>query len=385
MARPPKAYYNRGAWRTDFGGVRNRVLVRGVKNADTKLQAEKELLRLREEASLLQHSPGLNAPFVAVVERFLADYVGRPAYQDFSNELHWFMGMDLAADPDNPVKRAGNNQASGGRFGVPCVEWPIRRINAEVVEGYLRRRKAAGLAGYHAFVALRTLMNWAVKKKYIPFHDLNQVDRDLRRKGRQRFIPADAEVALAFQKAEGKLKDICLLLMTTGVRPKEIVTVTIDEFKPEQRQWVLWRHKVVHRTGLPKVVPLAYEDAFQVCKTSAGDRPGDQPLFLNCYGDPWTYNALRLQWYRFREKLGLDPRFTLYSFRHWFITVAAESVQNPALVAELAGQNDLRSMSFYTKFRNGPLHEAAHVAVAAVERAQNALSTSPPEPSASQP
>lgn len=378
MARPPKAYYTRGAWRSDFGGIKNRVLVHGPKNADTKLQAEKELIRLREEACLLQQSPGLNTPFVTVVERFLATYVGRRVYADFSNELHWFMGMDLAADPDNPVKRAGNNMASGGRFGLPCKNWPLRRINAEVVEDYLRRRKVAGLKGYHAFVALRTLMNWAVKKKYIPFHDLNQVDRDLRRKGHCKYIPPDAEVALAFQKAEGKLKNVCLLLMTTGVRPNEIVTVTIDEFKPENRQWVLWRHKVVHRTGMPKVVPIAFEDALQVCTTSAGDRPGDQPLFLNCYGEPWTYNALRLQWYRFREKLGLDSRFTLYSFRHWFLTMASESVDNEALVAELAGQSDTRSLNFYKKIRNAPLHAAANQVVADIERVQNSATTSTP-------
>src|SRR5205085_586161 len=145
---PPKPYYTRNAWRTDFGGVKNRVLVRGPKNAETSLQADRELLRLREEASLFRQCPGLNTPFAVVVERFLANYAGRPAYQDFSNELHWFMGLDLASDPGNPVKRAGNNLVHGGRFGVPCKAWPIRRINAEVVEGYLRRRKEAGLSGY---------------------------------------------------------------------------------------------------------------------------------------------------------------------------------------------------------------------------------------------
>jgi hypothetical protein len=77
---------------------------------------------------------------------------------------------------------------------VPCKSWPIRRIKAEVVEGYLRRRKQAGLSGYYAFVALRTLMNWAVKKKYLPTHDLDSVDPALRRKGRRHYLPADEDV-----------------------------------------------------------------------------------------------------------------------------------------------------------------------------------------------
>jgi hypothetical protein len=38
------------AWRTDLGGIRNRILIQGPKNPDTRLLADKELVRLREEA-----------------------------------------------------------------------------------------------------------------------------------------------------------------------------------------------------------------------------------------------------------------------------------------------------------------------------------------------
>ncbi len=369
MARPPKPYYTRNAWRTDFGGIKNRVLVRGPEDAQTRFQAEKELLRLREEAQLFQQSPGLNTPFAVVVEQFLANYASRPAYQDFSNELHWFMGLDLASDPDNPAKRAGNNQARGGRFGMPCKSWPIRRINAEVVERYLRRRKEAGLAGYHAFVTLRTLMNWAVKKKFIPSHDLDSVEPALRRKGRRYYLPADEDVVHVFEGAKGKFKDLLLVYTTTGIRPSELRTVRIDEFDRQNRQWVLWRHKVVHRTGKPKVVPLAAEGVYQLCVDSAGERAGDQMLFLNSQREPWSYNALRLRWYRLRNKLGLDRRFTLYCLRHWYITIALESGESEALVGELAGQTDRATIDFYKKLRNGPLHQAASRVAETIARA----------------
>jgi integrase len=369
MARPPKAYHSRGAWRTDFNGVKNRVLVRGPKNAETRLKADKELLRLREEARLVQQLPGLDTPFAVVVEQFLAAYAGRPAYQDFGNELHWFMGLDLASDPDRPTQRAGNNVAHGGRFGVPCKSWPIRRINAEVVEGYLRRRKTAGLSGYHAFVTLRTLMNWAVKKKFLTSHDLDQVDAELRRKGRRHYLPADADVVRVFQGADGHFKELLLVYMTTGIRPSELRTVRIDEFDRENRQWVLWRHKTVHRTGRPKIVPLATEAVYRLCVSSAASRESDQMLFLNSQKEPWTYNALRLRWYRLRNKLGLDRRFTLYSLRHWFITIALESGESEALVGELAGHVDRATIDYYKKLRNGPLHQAATRVAGTIARA----------------
>jgi integrase len=368
MARPPKPWYGHGAWRTDFG-QRNRVLLAGPKNADTKLQAEKELLRLREEALQLRQPPGLNTPFGVVVERFLDEYVGRPAYDDFSNELHWFMGIDLAANPERPRKRSGNNLARGGRFGISCKSWPIYRISAEVVERYLRRRKQAGLQGYHAFVALRTLMNWAAKKNYLSSHDLNHVDPALRRKGRRYYLPENAEVARVLRQATGKFEELLLVYMTTGIRPSELRTVRIDEFDRTNRQWVLWRHKMVHRTGKPKVVPLAADAVYDLCLASAGNRPGDQALFLNTLQEPWTYNALRLRWYRLRNRLKLDPRFTLYTLRHWYITVALESGESEALVGELAGQTDRSTLDFYKKVRNAPLHLAASRVAETIERA----------------
>jgi hypothetical protein len=91
VARTPKPWYSRGAWRTDFGGERNHVLIASPKNAETRLQAEKELLKLHEESGLLRGNPGMETPFAVVVERFLAEYEDRPVYVDFSNELHWFM------------------------------------------------------------------------------------------------------------------------------------------------------------------------------------------------------------------------------------------------------------------------------------------------------
>jgi integrase len=368
VPRPPRPWYADGAWRTDFGH-RNRVLVRGPKDPDTKLEAEKELLRLREEVQLLQRRPAANTPFAVVVERFLEAYAGRPAYEDFSRELHWFMGLDVVSNPSKPARRAGNNRQSGGRFGSPCKSWPIRRINGEVVEGYLRRRKAAGLAGYHAFVALRTLLNWAVRKKYLASHDLDTVDADLRRKGRRQYLPPDADVVRIFQGAVGKFKDLLQIYMTTGVRPSELRTVKIDEFDRTHRQWVLWRHKVVRKTGRPKIVPLATDAVFEICVAAAGDRPGDEPLFLNLKGRPWTYNALRLQWYRLRNRLKLDPAFTLYCLRHWFITVALEAGESEALVGELAGQVDRATIDFYKKLRNAPLHQAASRVASAIEQA----------------
>lgn len=369
MPRPPKPWYWRGGWYTEFDGGR-RLLLEGPKNPDTQLQAEQELLKLRQESRLLNERRGAETHFGVVAERFLNEYIGRPAYDDFSNQLHWFMGIDYSStvQPQPPKTKRGKNRPPGGRFGVPCKDLPLRRINAALVEKYLRRRKAAGLSGYHAFIAIRTLLNWAKRKGYIASHDLDRVDRSLHRKGRRRYLPPDADVVKAFQAAKGKFKELLFIYTLTGIRPSELRTMTIDEFDRPNKQWALWRHKIVERTGQPKIVPLGNDELVAICAANAGDRGGAEPLFLNDRNVAWTYNALRLRWRRLRAKASLDLRFSLYSLRHWYLTVAVESGEDGAIVSELAGHVDPSTLEFYKKIRNQRLHQAARRVASAISR-----------------
>jgi integrase len=224
-------------------------------------------------------------------------------------------------------------------------------------------------------------MNWAKKKGYIPSHDLDTVDQALRRRGRRRYLPADRDVVRIFEAATGRFQELLLVYMTTGIRPSELRTVRIEEFDRPNCQWVLWRHKVAERTGMPKVVPLPTDELVAVCVRAAGDRPGDQPLFLNSHGGPWTYNALRLRWYRLRAKVGLDARFKLYSLRHWYLTMAVEAGEDAAIVSELAGHADRASLDFYKKVRNQRLHQASRRVAESIARAgiEGAKSPAVPE------
>jgi site-specific recombinase XerD len=70
-----------------------------------------------------------------------------------------------------------------------------------------------------------------------------------------------------------------------------------------------------------------------------------------------------------REKLGIDPRFTLYTLRHWYVTMGFEAGVDAALMSELAGHADPSSIEFYKKIRNHRLHEGARQVADAIERA----------------
>jgi integrase len=344
---------------------------RGPKNAETKLQAEKALLELREQVKLLNDHPGMDTPIAVVVERFLDEYTDRVVYGDYRNELNWFMGDDpsKARGASGRKNKRGGNRPCGGRFGFPCKAWPIRRINAELVDKYLRRRKAAGLSGFHAYMALRTLMEWARRNRYVPSHDLDLVDPKLRRRGRRRFIPEDGEVFRAYRATRGRFRDFLNLLMLTGMRLREIQTVRVEDFDAEGRQLILWDHKTAETTRQPKAVPLPTDELLAICRALAEGRPDKEPLFLTDRGRPWTYQAIRLRWKRLREKLGIDTRFTLYSFGHWYLTMAVESGEDGAIVSELAGHSDPKTLEIYKKIRNRRLHQASRRVTQTIERA----------------
>lgn len=117
--------------------------------------------------------------------------------------------------------------------------------------------------------------------------------------------PTPPEVFRAYQATRGKFREFLLVLMVTGMRPKEIRTVLVDEFSVELRQLVLWHHEVVEKTDLPKVVPLPTEKLLAICRANAEGRSGDEPLFMTDRRRPWSYQAIRLRWKRHREKLGI--------------------------------------------------------------------------------
>jgi len=85
-----------------------------------------------------------------------------------------------------------------------------------------------------------------------------------------------------------------------------------------------------------------------------------------------------------RDGLGLDRRFTLYTFRHWYITIALECGEEGEIVSELAGQVDRASLDFYKKIRNPRLHQASRRVIDAIGRAgTSGRSVEPPPPTVS--
>ena len=94
-------------------------------------------------------------------------------------------------------------------------------------------------------------MEWVKRKRYVPSHDL---DPKLRRRGHCQFLPKDEDVIRAFRATRGKFREFLNVLMHTGMRSNEIRTVLVEQFDRENRRLVLWKHKTVEKTGLPKVV-----------------------------------------------------------------------------------------------------------------------------------
>lgn len=148
---------------------------------------------------------------------------------------------------------------------------------------------------------------------------------------RERFLDLDEQRAL-LSVAAGPIADFLRLQLATGARPhvlaeleaKHVDWQTGEARLPSKRRTYLL---VVPMAMLPRLRELAQQHP-------AG------PLLRNFEGQPWTRNALRLQFRRLCQRAGIPPA-SPYAVRHGVATEAVAGGENVAMVAQLLNHADL--------------------------------------------
>jgi integrase len=136
------------------------------------------------------------------------------------------------------------------------------------------------------------------------------------------------------------------LLEHTGARPGEIYNATADHWNRELGAFVYqavaepekhngFTHKTA-RKGKDRVIFISDPDLRAIVELLCRKHPSG-PILRNIVGEPWRDNAV---WWRFdnlKEKLGLNPKITPYSYRHTSITNMILAGHPWGLIAEAHG------------------------------------------------
>lgn len=120
------------------------------------------------------------------------------------------------------------------------------------------------------------------------------------------------------QFAHWRDKTLCLLLLDTGLRIEEAVSLTIDRINLKYCEISVPADIAKNRKA--REVPISREIAKRLVKLYEESRQyfGDvDEVFLNAYGDPFTAEAFRTRLNRMKKVLDI-PRLHPHMFRHTF-------------------------------------------------------------------
>ena len=150
-------------------------------------------------------------------------------------------------------------------------------------------------------------------------------------------IPDPATARKIIAHCPPGLADLASFVLATGARPGEAARIEARHVR--NGIVVLEAHKTAKKTGRPRKIALPDGgEATAIVDRLSALRP-EGTLFRNANGTPWKAQAWGRVFARARKAAGVDPRITLYSFRHAYATHALKSGKDIETVAKLMGHS----------------------------------------------
>jgi integrase len=309
MARPHKVWFRKqkNYWCVKIGG-KLKILAHGKEN---KKEAEQKFHELM--AGMAQAPESRAARTADVIEAFLR-YSHVHCAKD-TYRLHRFYCQ---------------------AFAEACGQIPVADLKLFHVSRWVDKNVEAGIwhetTVYNARRTAFRVLSWAAKEGLTGRNPLAGMPRPMPAP-RNRAI-TDEEFWRLYENAGDPLRDLLLALFLTGARPKEVRELTWDQVQEDR--WVIEKHKSRKKTGQPRIIYLP-EQIRDMMVRRRSETGGRGHVFHNTLGEPWTLNAMRLQIYRIRTKLGMSQDVCAYLCRHGFGTRAIVSGVDGKTLAELMG------------------------------------------------
>ncbi|MGL5253660.1 MAG: tyrosine-type recombinase/integrase [Brevinema sp.] len=188
--------------------------------------------------------------------------------------------------------------------------------------------------------ALKAFLNYCIKQNYFNAHDYKRLDFMKRPNPKLPRISITDEDIIKIINYLIEHHDIDMLkyitvLYTTGSRPYEITTLKVSDIDLENEMISIMQHKVKRSKNI-KVPQEVLEDLIRYAKIT------DHPEGYIFYGINKNKEFYQRKFKSIIKNLGLNPRYSLYKYRH---SVATKLIQkyNLAQVQQLLGHKDSRT------------------------------------------
>lgn len=221
-------------------------------------------------------------------------------------------------------------------------------------------------AGWHRWVAVQRLFNWAAKKaQLIAANPFAQVEKP--RLGQRKLTLTPRRLAQLRRRAAADFRQLILCCQETACRPQEARTLDWDMLQVSDQERPFWAqvttgyaffvlssYKAQERRGdggPSRVIPVSPRLGRLLFRLHRRGQ-ADGFILRTSAGKAWTKNALICRMRRIRRHLGTwatghSESVVLYTLRHTAATAwAAEGVPGKVLM-ELLGQRNLQTTQRY--------------------------------------
>ena len=193
---------------------------------------------------------------------------------------------------------------------------------------------------------VKRMYSWAVEQGLLDKNPIRNVKRVPKAPLQDRSLD-DGRVEAFLQHAHlsEPLGDICEVLLHTGMRIGELLTLKWSDIDSERGVARVFDHKTAQRGDQrPRTIPLN-EHVLNILQHQA---EVSEFIFTGEAGQPLTYNALKCRKDRLESKYPDMPRVTFHQFRHTFATRLARAGVPERVAQGILGHASKLMTRYYT-------------------------------------
>jgi integrase len=247
---------------------------------------------------------------------------------------------------------------TAGRTNQPKKRLPPKK-------GGRRFLEPDGVWGHNTQVTCRAVvracLNWAVDQGYLTHNPLGRLKAGSYHR-RERILTVEERVKIKALIRDRAFREFVLFLEQTGARPfSEAAIVTREMIDFAQGTITFTKHKNA-RKGKTRTIYMT--DGLREVLARRCREHLTGPLFTTRNGMPFSGPNTVQRIRRFEARLDI-PRFSLYSYRHSYITDALERGLSSDIVAELVGNTPKTIARYYSHLdqKKNTMRDAARIAV----------------------
>lgn len=149
---------------------------------------------------------------------------------------------------------------------------------------------------------------------------------------------------------------IMIMILDTGIRINELLNITIDDINFNTK--IVTVRAEISKTRLRRFLPISTKTSKLLqALVKLSKEYNTNYVFLDSFGSPVTYNAIRIRFSRLGKKAKIKVKCSPYVFRHTFATNFIKNGGDVFTLQKIMGHSDLSTTRKYIQLDTDTIQE----------------------------